>query len=155
MKKNIIMFGVLTIVLVGCRNSATTIPTFPTTPPSPAPQVNAILPDNKILYNTENLGGDIIIEIRISSNQEFASRQNGDWIQHWYLATADVLKVEKGNFPQNEIRFIYQDIWPTPESLIMIDKVPCPYLQGNILEIGLRMHSAKPFEIVNQKQMPK
>ena len=86
--------------------------------------VNALLPKDERLWPIPKPDAPIIIETTWSSGDEILKIRNGDWFRIWSLFEYKVIKVQKGEFASDSLRFIVQHEWPTPESGIVIKGLP-------------------------------
>ncbi len=61
----------------------------------------------------------------------------GDWEWHWSVIGASVLRVEKGDWAEAELRFVAAETWPTPKSGIKIKAVRFEFREGLVYAFGL------------------
>ena len=90
---------------------------------------------------------DALIMVSVESISEYSSSRWGNWVTTWYVCTATVSRVLKGDLEQGVIKIAYSQKLPTPESGIVLDLALPTYRQGAILALGLRM-AKRPFEVV-------
>jgi hypothetical protein len=119
-------------------------------PPYPAPAVNANLDKHAALYGRTGKTGDTVLLTRCRSCEKFGERTHGNWIHTWLVARFDVLAVEQGTWPEAELSFICRDAWPTPESGIMVSKLPWPYRANATLRFWLDT-TRQPALVVGQE----
>lgn len=134
--------GLLTAAVVGCGSHGLGWPSTLPAPPRPPKACNAIWPKPDHADH-----GDTVVIARCRGADEYAQTSAGkDWNYHWYLVPMDVLAVERGEWIEKEVNFVYPDAWPTPESGIMFDKV-FPFAKGYVFALTL-LTSAKPATVV-------
>lgn len=120
-----------------------------TGPPVPPPPVTAVLSDSMTTYGHADRGhrgysGDTRLTARCRSSDTFAKRKRGNWVTEWYVVRFDVVSVDSGTWPDAELSFTCSTRLPTPESGIMVNFLPWPYLPGKvwIFELDTRPHPA-------------
>lgn len=110
----------------------------PLKPPDPPKPVNAALVP-EAAYTHDLAKGDTVLVARCRGADEYAqTTPKKDWVDHWYQVTMDVLAVERGTWTEKEVKFVYLDSWPTPESGIMVDKPPFPFGPGYVFALALK-----------------
>jgi len=132
----------LTAAVVGCGSHGLGGPSAPSAPPKSAKACNAIWPKSEQADH-----GDAVVIARCRGADEYAQTSAGkDWNYHWYLVSMDVLAVERGEWIDKEVNFVYPDAWPTPESGIKLKKAVFPFAKGYVFALTL-MTNAKPVTI--------
>jgi hypothetical protein len=128
-------------------------------PPFPK-EVNAVaegIPHSKSLWDPgsqvqRKANPDIIgLLVYTDSVSEFARTRSGKWITYWYLCKFKIMTPVAGDLDENEIAFVCKDAWPTPESGLMIDKVPFPYFKGKIFLFAIK-NKNKPYQVLYQEK---
>lgn len=116
--------------------------------PRPPTLVNAALPGDNVFFRQDAYQvADTVVVARIEASQEYARKVQGDWEWHWSVITAKVLRIEKGTWPEGDLRFIVAQIWPTRESGIMLKMAPFPFRTGLVYVFGLDT-SVKPARVL-------
>lgn len=132
-----------TAVVVGCGSFGREWPSTPPAPPKPPQACNAIWPKPGQVDH-----GDTVVIVRCRGADEYAQTSAGkDWNYHWHLVSMDVLAVERGEWTEKELIFVYPDAWPTPESGIMADRDAFPFAKGHVFALTLET-GAKPATVV-------
>jgi hypothetical protein len=83
--------------------------------------------------------------------KQYDKKTKGNWSTYWYLIDWKVIKVESGKWSDPNLTYVIADNWPTPESGIMVNKMPWPYRQGRIFCFGLDTSRKLPL-IVHQEE---
>lgn len=118
--------GLLLVVVLGCAS------------PEPPKPVNVTLAPGALYHNRSLDQGDTVVVVRCRGADEYAKTSRGTkWEDHWYLVTMDVLQVERGMWAEKDVKFVYVDSWPTPESGIMLGKAPFPFGPGYVYALAL------------------
>ena len=96
--------------------------------------------------------GDTRVVARCCGCENFWQKTRGNWEYTWMVVRFDVEAVERGTWPDATLSFICWDSWPTPESGIMVDKLPWPYCKDARFAFDLDT-SQKPPLVVKQKTL--
>jgi hypothetical protein len=143
----LLVFAIMACVTAGCDPKDVGLPAVIPTPPK---AVNAAIDPNDFMWQGPDrmVGGDTVVIARCRGADEYAvtsARKN--WLNHWYLVTMDVLAVDRGTWTDKEVNLVYLDVWPTPESGIMVKKPPFPFGPGYVFALALKT-SEKPATLV-------
>src|SRR4030042_352421 len=87
--------------------------------PSPPSKINAELKDlnHYITAKPDKTAAGTLVLAKCKKIDEYAiTKKNKNWRYHWYYTEWEVINVEKGKWSEPQIKFIFRDSWPTPES---------------------------------------
>jgi hypothetical protein len=138
--------GILAIIIVsvlaGCG------------PPRPPQPVNARLPGHSPPLSTQPAAtkADTCILAQCKQQKEYAETVKGDWITYWYLSEWEVIRVIQGKWESPNLLFILTDKWPTPESGIMLSKMPLPYWEDRAFQFWLDTSKKVPVIVAQQER---
>ncbi len=116
-------------------------------PPAPPQRVNAVLPENLSTRgeSQENCDkADAVVLAQCTLRQEYAKRTKGDWRQHWYVSRWQVVRVERGQWPDASADFIFYESWPTLESGIILEALLPVYYRGALLAFCIDTSQGRP-----------
>jgi hypothetical protein len=140
--------ALLAAVTVGCD------PAEMRAAPTPPKPVNAAINPQDFMWrgpDRMNLGDTVVIARCRGADEYAVTPARKNWLNHWYIVTLDVLAVERGTWADKEVSMVYLDVWPTPESGIMVDKPVFPFITGQVLALALKT-SEKPAMLVASEQ---
>ena len=105
--------------------------------PTPPEAVNAYLSKNiSIFFDHVPKDGRADIEFLayVRDMNEYATVRQGNklWEKHWYFIKCEIIKKTVGQWIGKELTFVCYDTWPTPESGILVDKPPFPYMKETL-----------------------
>ena len=116
------------------------------------PSVN-VVPVSPRPTSRPSARGDAVVVARLVSHREYATEPTDDrnWRRHWYLTKFDVLRVEQGKWADTDVRISTDNVWPTPESGIILDmgpdmRIPAAY-PGSVWALQLDT-TANPAKLV-------
>ena len=95
-------------------------------PPAPPSEINTRLKDFNPYIDTkpDKAKAETIVIAKCREFYEYAvTKKNKNWRYHWYYTEWDVINVEKGKWSEPMIKFVFGDLWPTPESGILLSKM--------------------------------
>lgn len=144
MRSKLFFLYVTFLLFVGCSST-----------PAPPQEVNAKLEDLSpyIITKPDKTTADTLVVAQCKKINEYAvTKQNKNWRYHWYYTEWDVINVEKGKWPEPQIKFVFRDSWPTPESGIIIDKQEHPYQKGRIFFFEFDMSRKEPLIIAQEQR---
>jgi len=136
-------------VASGCLAVARCHVSGPPRPWGASPVVNAALPNDVPLYDDRAADGDTRVVARSRGCEEFWKKRRGDWEYTWLVARFDVLKVERGSWPDPTLSFVCWDAGPTLESGILLYTRPWPYRKGVTLAFYLDT-TQRPARVIGQ-----
>ncbi|MCW1923300.1 hypothetical protein OKA05_12110 [Luteolibacter arcticus] len=94
-------------------------------------KTNAQLPEDQIIFPQPETAEGVKITASLKSDTVVSEVIQGNWIRTEHLLTYEVTKADAG-FPHKELTFVCRDQNPTPESGIMVKKVPWPFQKGSM-----------------------
>lgn len=148
MVKLVILFvpAILILVVTGCE------------PPEPDSAVNVHLKDYSYVLPVpeENYSAEstVCVLARCKEIEKFAEKRKGNWIDYWYFSRWEVIQVTQGQWQEDELRFIFKDSWPTPESGIMVKKAPCEYIEERVFFFWINVLEKPPVIFGQQWRSP-
>jgi len=122
----------------------------PPDPPADAPAVNCVVTDVGPRHTEPFKEAGAVVVARCTAVNQYATVRRGNWDFFWSLVACDVIRVERGRWPHPRVVFCCYDPWPTPESGIMVNKMPFPYAEGRVLAIALDP-DAEPPRVLDQQ----
>lgn len=125
--------------------------------PAPPQRVNAVLPDNLPAYRGSQEDcdkADAVVLAQCTQRQEYAKRVSGNWERHWYVSTWQVVRVERGRWPDGSVDFIFYERWPTPESGIVLDLRAGPpvYYRGALMAFCIDTSRRRPTVVAQEER---
>lgn len=123
-------------------------------PPRPPQPVNARLPSHSTPLSTQPAvaEADTCILVQCKQIKEYAETIKADWITHWYLTEWEVIKVIQGKWENPNLIFILTDKWPTPESGIMLGKMPLQYREDSVFQFWLDTSKKVPVIVAQEER---
>ncbi len=121
--------------------------------PAPARNVNAYLPKNAAVYGEDRdtwRTADTLVVAQCTQVEEYATTVKGNWVQHWYVTYWQVIRVERGAWPEETVSFVFHDSWPTAESGIALKAAPRVYYKGAVVGFCIDTSEAKPVIVAQQ-----
>jgi hypothetical protein len=142
MKVTGLVIGVLTAAMCcGCPTSSqTSSQSKPQAQrPTSLPATNAVLGSTGLLLGDRkgDASAGVVLTARCVSDAQYGKERQGKWDRIRHVVTFEVIKVEKGNWNKPTVSFICVDSWPTPESGIIVEKAPWPYVPGTTMRLWL------------------
>lgn len=151
--KNIVLMGfsVAVLAMIFAPTTAAMSHKVKIEPPVP---VNAFLEGNipsSYPYSEEK--ADVELLVYIKEIDQYSTEIKGDWMTYRYLVKCDVIEITVGQWADKELRFVCYDRWPTPESGIMLGKLPFSYSVEDVFNFKLQYQpeSSLP-RIIRQEQ---
>ncbi len=119
--------------------------------PKPPGPVTAELPEHSPFFRMDDRPCDVSLLAQCVSIDLYAQTKRGDWITNWYLTRWHILEVREGAWEYEDLAFVFRDSWPTPESGILLQKLPVLYIPGRIFLFGLGIND----RLVVRRQEPR
>ncbi len=138
----VVMTGVVvTLVAAGCAT------------PGPPREVSAVLPKHTPLSG-EDLDAcrtaDTLVVVQCRLAEQYDSTVQSGWVRNWYLSEWQVIRVERGRWPDETISFVFRDSWPTSESGFVLRTAPPVYYEGAVMAFCIDTSRSKPTIVAQQ-----
>jgi hypothetical protein len=97
---------------------------------------------------------DTSVIVKCTDSRYTDRHTKGDWITYECRAEFSVLKVERGTLLATKLFARFQDAWPTPESGIMLSKLPFPFLAGGFYRFDIDTEKHVPLVVHSEERSP-
>ena len=132
-RTHVLLAGLLLVAASGCRGV-----------PSPPVPVNADLVSHEPPRETTDASADAIVVGVFRQFEPYASRVRGGWEYTWHRVAYAVLATERGSWSAPEVSFVFDVVWPTPESGVILEALEHPFHPGNVSAFFLDTRSRPP-----------
>jgi hypothetical protein len=76
---------------------------------------------------------DTLVLAQCAHSEEYATILEGKWVNSWYVTQWKVLRVERGEWVQPTVTFVFLDRWLAPKlGAPALNKTPVPYYVGAV-----------------------
>jgi hypothetical protein len=140
--------GLLGWAFFGCGN----LRGAESAPPAPPEPVSATITGNLMYAPGDPKAGDTVVIARLTSSATYARKTEGDWITTWFLTKWDVLATERGKWAEKSLVFVFSDRMPTPQSGIMIKRMPIPFEVGRVFAFTLKSDGKPPAIVAMERR---
>ncbi len=121
--------------------------------PVPPQGVSALLPKHAALYAEDWSAcdeADALVVSQCTQVEEYDSIIKGNWVEHWYRTEWRVIRVERGEWPEETISFVFRDRGSPSQSGFYLGKAPQVYYRGAVVGFCLDTSKSTPVIVTQQ-----